>query len=183
MPSLLADTFGDRSFGSPKRIPSLLGNFHTAPFGWTGNNATIEDQVRSTLESTMHGAMTNEAKNQTTQNLVQYLKSLKLPNTSNQHHDWEHAKSIFEAQGCANCHLPEQEYTSPKTYEIGIRDESSNQAFNPPSLIGLKYRRLFFHDGRYLSLDELLGEHPKAEMPLSDGDLKELKRFLLRSKE
>jgi DNA-binding beta-propeller fold protein YncE len=33
------DNLSDGSFGTPKKILSLLGKRHTAPFGWTGNSA------------------------------------------------------------------------------------------------------------------------------------------------
>ena len=53
--SLLSDTLGDGSYGAPKRVPSLLGVAATGPWTWTGSIARLEDQVRKSIATTMHG--------------------------------------------------------------------------------------------------------------------------------
>ena len=54
--SLLSDTLGDGSYGAPKRVPSLLGVAATGPWTWTGSIPRLEDQVRKSIVTTMHGA-------------------------------------------------------------------------------------------------------------------------------
>src|SRR5262249_36319188 len=73
---LLADTLGDGSFGAPKRIPPLLGVGATTPWGWTGKFHRLEDQVRTSIESTMQGNRPTPAQ---VNDLVAYLRSLPAP--------------------------------------------------------------------------------------------------------
>ena len=54
--NLLSDTLGDGSYGAPKRVPSLLGVAATGPWTWTGSIARLEDQVRKSIATTMHGS-------------------------------------------------------------------------------------------------------------------------------
>ena len=44
-------------------------------------------------------------------------------------------KEVFARGGCAGCHAPPT-YTTPKTYDVGLRDEAGTSHFNPPSLRG-----------------------------------------------
>ena len=46
---------------------------------------------------------------------------------------------------CSNCHRPPQ-FTSDRSYDVGLLDTAGNRAFNPPSLRGVWQRRAFFHD-------------------------------------
>ena len=51
---LKSDTLGDGSYGAPKKIPSLLGVGTTGPWTWTGSVERLEDQVRTSIQTTMH---------------------------------------------------------------------------------------------------------------------------------
>jgi YVTN family beta-propeller protein len=53
--SLRSDTFSDGSYETPKRVPTLLGVGDTAPWAWNGSMARLEDQVRQSIQTTMHG--------------------------------------------------------------------------------------------------------------------------------
>ena len=53
--NLVSDTLGDGSYGTPKRVPSLLGVATTGPWTWTGSVAHLEAQVRKSIATTMHG--------------------------------------------------------------------------------------------------------------------------------
>ncbi len=51
----LNDNFSDHSFGTPKRILSLLGVADTKPWAWDGSQPSLEAQVQSSIQETMSG--------------------------------------------------------------------------------------------------------------------------------
>jgi Di-haem cytochrome c peroxidase len=51
----LNDNFTDGSFGTPKRVLSLLGVKDTGPWAWNGGMPDLETQVRNSVKSTMQG--------------------------------------------------------------------------------------------------------------------------------
>jgi YVTN family beta-propeller protein len=177
----LADTTGDGSYGTPKRVPSLLGAKGTSPFGWTGGAKDLEAQLRSSVETTMRGAkltVTQEV------DLVAYLRTLAPPPSLNrfaEKHPTEAVRrgaKVFRDQGCVACHEPPT-YTSAKTFDVGLADEAGNRTFNPPSLRGVSQAGPFFHDGRARTLADVFTKHRhglKAE--LARNDLDDLRSFL-----
>ncbi len=88
------------------------------------------------------------------------------------------AGEVLFKQHCASCHQPDHHFTTPKTYDVGLRDERGHTHFNPPSLIGLRFRAGFMHDARFKSLDEVLKHHPQPAVSLTDQEAIELKAFL-----
>ncbi len=74
--NLSSDTLGDGSYGAPKRVPSLLGVARTGPWTWTGSMARLEDQVRKSIVTTMHGAAPTKEQ---VADLTAYLNSLTPP--------------------------------------------------------------------------------------------------------
>jgi DNA-binding beta-propeller fold protein YncE len=174
-PDLLADTMGDRAFGSPKRIPSLIGTSETGPWGWLGNKSTIQDQIRQTLKSTMHGGSTAD---DVVADLSAFIATLTHP-AIDLPLETDPGWQLFERRGCGRCHkLPQ--LTNATTYDIGITDESGHTEFNPPSLRGLRNRSRYLHDGRFDSLEQLLRSHPDPDAaPLNRADRGVLQNFLL----
>jgi cytochrome c peroxidase len=85
---------------------------------------------------------------------------------------------VFADRGCIDCHDPQRRFTTDKTYDVGVVDELGNRQFNPPSLLGLRWRRKFLHDSRFSNLVELLQEHPRASMNWEGPDLDDLLRYL-----
>jgi len=171
---LLADTLGDGGFGSAKRIPSLFGAGNTGPWGWLGNKSGLEQQLRQTLTSTMHG----EHEEQTISDLSAFLNTLMPPEVSPSVQSLPGAL-VFASRGCSTCHAAEN-LTSSKTYRVGLIDELGHEYFNPPSLRGLRFRSRFGHDGRFHSIEELLQSHPPdIEKPLSQRERLQLMEFLL----
>lgn len=166
-PSLLVDTKGDESYGTPKRIPSLLRGTDTAPFGWIGNRHDLPSQIEATLHSTMHArsipAGTSEA-------IAEYLRTLKPPQAAPHSEIPTHeatsiarGKELFESLQCGTCHTPPS-FTSGQTKNVGLKDESGHDLFNPPSLRGIHFRRVFFHDGRADSLRQVFKVY-KHQLP------------------
>ncbi len=178
-PGLRADTLGDDSFGTAKVIPSLLGVSDTAPWGWSGNFQSLENQIAKSIRTTMHGTVDN----QTSTDIAAYLRTLKpRPNTSAdinaEDADVDMGRRIFAANDCNTCHEPDR-FTSNRVVDVGLKDESGQRRFNPPSLRGLRYRRAFFHDGRATSIDDALRMHLSGlgkQLPKSDRQI--LKQFL-----
>jgi cytochrome c peroxidase len=87
-------------------------------------------------------------------------------------------RHVFALAKCASCHTPPT-YTSPKTYDVGLRDEVGGTHFNPPSLRGLSQGGPYFHDNRARTMEEVLTRY-RHELAgkLSDQELRDLLHFL-----
>jgi YVTN family beta-propeller protein len=174
---LLADTLGDGSYGTPKRVPSLLGVKDTAPFGWTGRFPDLAAQVRASVETTMRGAKLSPAQEA---DLVAYLQTLSPPPPPGPPgaEAARRGAEVFRREGCAACHAPPA-YTSARTYDVGLADEAGNRLFNPPSLRGVSQAGPFFHDRRAATLAEVLTKHRHGlKSDLGPGDVDDLLAFL-----
>ncbi len=179
--NLLSDTLGDGSYGAPKRVPSLLGVAKTGPWTWTGSMARLEDQVRKSIVTTMHGSAPTKAQ---VADLKAYLNSLPAPSpamTGTGPGDLNavaRGRTVFEARKCATCHAP-PEYTSSSNYDVGLVDEVGNHQFNPPSLRGVRQRDALLHDGRARSLDDVFRKvrHPR-DLVLTPEEIADLAAFL-----
>jgi YVTN family beta-propeller protein len=179
--SRLADTLGDGSYGTPKRIPSLHGVGETGPWAWNGSIDRLELQVRKSIESTMQGPKPTDAQ---VEELTAYLKTLlpARPRTDFQDHPdrlaIERGRDVFARQGCSRCHTPPF-YTSAKTFDVGLSDETGLRQFNPPALRGVSQGGPYFHDGRAPTLEEVFTSHQhQLERQLAKRDLHDLLEFL-----
>jgi YVTN family beta-propeller protein len=158
---MLADTFGDDSFGAPKRVLSLLGVRDTAPYAWNGSMTDLESQVRKSILTTMHGSKPSD---QQAADLAAYLRTLPPPpprTSSAAHADKaavQRGREVFRSQSCDRCHTP-PEYTSKATYDVGLKDEMGNTLFNPPSLRGVSQGGPYFHDNRAATLEDVFTRH------------------------
>jgi YVTN family beta-propeller protein len=177
---LSSDTLGDGSYGAPKRVPSLLGVAATGPWTWTGSMKRLDDQVRKSIATTMHG--TKPAESQVA-DLTAYLDSLSPPSPrlwgSGANEDAiARGRDVFRSRKCASCHEP-PEYTTPQKVDVGLVDEVGNREFNPPSLRAVSRRDAFFHDGRVRALREVFArEHHPRGLELSPGEIDDLVAFL-----
>jgi len=179
--NLLSDTLGDGSYGAPKRVPSLLGVSATGPWTWTGSIARLEDQVRKSIATTMHGPKPADSQ---VADLTAFLGSLAPPPpsvTGDGPVDSStviRGREVFQARKCASCHAP-PEYTSPERYDVGLTDEVGNHEFNPPALRGVSQRDALLHDSRARSLDEVFQkeQHPRG-LVLTPQEITELVAFL-----
>jgi len=177
----LSDTLGDGSFGAPKRIPSLGGVTGTGPWAWNGSMRDLSDQVQKSLLTTMHA---KSASPQQIRDLNEYLKTLspdppfQTPANTVEQASVDRGRAVFARQGCGHCHVPPT-YTSPKIYDVGLKDEMDNHRFNPPSLRGVGQRVALFHDGRAKSLNEVfqIYRHP-VQKDLPTEEVVDLVAFL-----
>jgi len=182
---LLNDNLGDGGYGSPRRIPTLLGTAETSPWAWNGRQMSLEDQVRSSLLTTMHGGA-QVASRQHVDDLVAYLQTLPpAPGLGTARGDLDlssvaRGRAIFEERDCVRCHVPPT-YTSPRVYDVGLHDGVSgkSESFNPPSLLGVSQRGPYFHDSRARTLRDLFEGWDHGETSdLSRESLADLLEFL-----
>jgi YVTN family beta-propeller protein len=177
----LNDNFSDGSFGTPKRVLSLLGAKDTGPWAWNGKMSDLETQVRTSVKSTMQGP--NPSAEQV-RDLTAYLRTLSPPpgllkaRGTIDAESLKRGRKIFAREKCATCHSPPT-YTSPKAYDVGLRDEAGTRHFNPPSLRGVSQGGPYFHDNRARTLEEVftLYRHQLAA-PLSEQEVRDLVHFL-----
>jgi YVTN family beta-propeller protein len=177
----LADTLGDGTYGTPKRVLSLRGVKDTGPWAWNGSMPDLATQVRHSVQKTMHGR--NPTATQVT-DLIAYLESLPPApplGRFDARQDGPAVKrggAVFTKQGCDRCHAPPT-YTSRKTFDVGWADEAGARQFNPPSLRGVSQGGPYFHDGRAPTLDAVFTRYRhKLEGSLTDGERRDLLAFL-----
>jgi YVTN family beta-propeller protein len=178
----LNDNLSDLSFGAPKRVLSLLGQKDTAPYAWNGKVKDFATQIKSSLEKTMQSD--DPPQEAQVQAIAAYVGTLELPpplDVLRGTQDKEaiaRGQKVFEQHDCARCHAPPR-YTTPDTYDVGLKDKEGNVRFNPPSLRGLSHRGPFFHDGTAKTLGEVFKErrHP-GEGAYSAEEVRDLVEFL-----
>jgi YVTN family beta-propeller protein len=177
----LNDNFTDGSFGTPKRVLSLLGVRDTGPWAWNGHIKDLQTQVRTSLTSTMQGP---KPEAEQVNDLTAFLQTLAPPPALLHARrlvdsaTLQRGRHVFTRQKCALCHTPPT-FTSPKTYDVGLRDEIGGKSFNPPSLRGLSQGGPYFHDGRAATLKDVFVRfrHEHAG-DLSQQELDDLLYFL-----
>lgn len=159
---LNVDTIGDGGYGAPKRVPSLFGTSQTGPWGWTGRNDRLEEQVHQSTVTTVQGTWPTETE---VTEMSAYLRTLSLPRSApiapSQQASAQRGQALFAAN-CATCHA-KPEYTSAHRYDVGLADEVGQRRFNPPSLRGVHFRAPLLHDGRAKTLKEVFRKfkHPR----------------------
>jgi DNA-binding beta-propeller fold protein YncE len=179
---LLADTSGDGTFGTPKRILSLLGTRDNNPWAWNGSLRTLHEQTAQSVASSMHGELPAAQIN----DLVTFLHSLAPPpplkpvaTSAGDDALLTRGREIFNSRGCAHCHVPPLTFTSDQIVEVGLADEQGATKFNPPSLRGVSQQERFFHDGRAATLRSVFEDYGH-QLPegLPPGELDALVRYL-----
>ncbi len=179
----LSDNFGDRSYGAPKRVPSLLGVKETAPYTWLGHESQLKGQVVSSVRKTMHSY--RKLDDDEVDQIVAFMESLPPVVSLAQARGLDtrdtiaRGRKLFEGLGCADCHAGSA-YTSNDVYDVGLVDENRQKLFNPPSLRGVSQRGPeLFHDGRANGLKGvLIDKKHRLEEKLSEQHLIDLVAFL-----
>ncbi len=172
------DNRTDGSYGTPKRVLSLLGVADTPPYAWNGQAPNLQAQIRTSLRTTMRGPALSKRE---VADLEVYLRTLPPPPPVS--HDLDRrainrGRQVFEEQHCSRCHQPPT-YTSARSYDVGLTDEAGNRTYNPPSLRGVSQGRRFFHDGRATTLEEVVTRYRhELRHPLNGQEVKNLLAFL-----
>lgn len=163
-----------------RQTPMLAGRLEgTAPYGWFGEHATVEAHVKDTIDRLGGEGFSDPADREA---LLGYVRGLTLPASPppadvalvRRGHD------VFESTGCAVCHAGGSSDAVAHDVGSGAKGERSGR-FDTPSLRGLRGSAPYFHDGRYASLDALLGDpNSKMFMPerLADEDRGALVSYL-----
>lgn len=179
----LSDNFGDRSYGAPKRVPSLLGVKGTAPFTWLGHEEQLQGQVISSIRKTMHSYRKLDADE--VEQIAAYMESLPPAVSLSSARGVESGESVqrgrklFEGRGCMDCHSGTS-YTSHDVYDVGLVDENRQKLFNPPSLLGVSQRGPeLLHDGRANGIrGVLIDKKHRLEESLTEQQVEDLIAFL-----
>ena len=175
----LNDNLGDETYGTPKRVPTLLDTSNTGPWGWFGNRTTLWEQVEKSIETTMRG---KKPETKVVEALVAYLELLDTAPPGRPVENKaavRRGRGVFDRLKCGKCHRPPT-YTSVGTYDVGLKDEAGQGSYNPPSLNGLQHRRLLLHDNSAGTLSRALDLHRPATMKnLQNAERADLLRFLL----
>ena len=111
--------------------------------------------------------------------LAAYLRTLELPevDTAPESALLAAGQEAFDRYACNRCHTAPA-YTSPGVHHVGLTDELGRHRFNPPSLRGVRFRRVLLHDGSAKSLAEVFDVHPGHGVEVSADDLPALIAFL-----
>jgi cytochrome c peroxidase len=178
-----ADTFGVEDRGAPKKVVSLLGTGSTGPWAWNGSKSRLEEQIRTSLIISMQTQTPSEQL--PIEPLAAYLQSLPPAPSIREARRVPVAESVlklaaqdFDSTGCRSCHAGKA-FTSEGTFDVGIHDEMGETIFNPPSLRGVSQRAPYFHDGRAMSLEDVLkSSHHDAASPLTEEQIQRLTQLL-----
>jgi len=180
---LLVDTLGDGHYGAPKRVLSLLGLRGTEPFGWTGKDARLRDQIERSIASTMH--RDNPASPEVLEQLVAFCESLpaapgiRVARRVADGREVARGKMLFEQWDCVRCHQGTL-LTSGQAERIELEDERGNRRFSPPSLKGVSQRApVFYHSGIHRTLAEVIADSRHSGLEhLDPEDVADLVAYL-----
>lgn len=170
---------------NPKNIRSLLLSHKTPPAMITGVRENAEVAVRSGIRY-IQFANTTERKAQAIDEYLKSLKPIASPHLVNGKlsESAERGKKLFGQAGCAVCHNPPL-YTNMKKYDIGTSTEQDdNKAFDTPTLIEVWRTAPYLHDGRAVTIQEVLtkfnkdGSHGRTS-ELTEKEIEELAEFVL----
>jgi DNA-binding beta-propeller fold protein YncE len=110
----LNDNFSDGSFGAPKRVLSLLGVAGTEPLAWNGAKASIEEQVRASIEATMQSPVPPTAEEVAA--ISEFVRSLSIPPSLHAARGTldqtliDAGNEVFQRAGCVECHAAKRQF-------------------------------------------------------------------------
>ena len=170
---------------NPKNIRSLLLSHKTPPAMITGVRENAESAVRSGIRYVQF-ASTTERKAQA---IDAYLKSLEpIPSPYLVNGKLSVAagagQKLFGKAGCALCHS-QPLYTNMSKYDVGTRTErDDHKEFDTPTLIEVWRTAPYLHDGRAVTIKDVLTKFNKDDRhghtsELTDKQIEELATFVL----
>jgi cytochrome c peroxidase len=178
------DTFNDGTAFTFKTVLPLYRLDQSAPWTWHGWQTELSSALRHSLKTTMLGPDPSDAD---VHALQAYLSSLLPPPprvVAGRQAAVERGKAVFlgDRAGCSQCHRG-AEYTDGDIHDLALgKPDDKYSGFNTPSLIGVFRKNLLLHDGRHMTLRELLsGQHAPevvAGTKLTDQEFEDLIAFL-----
>jgi DNA-binding beta-propeller fold protein YncE len=171
--------------GNPKNTKSMLLSHITPPSMATGVRATAEIAVRAGIE---HILFSDRPEDEAVA-IDAYLKSLEpVPSPRLVRGELSEAArrghELFKRVSCDRCH-PAPLYTDLKLHNVGTRARYDyHDRFDTPTLVEVWRTAPYLHDGRYVTVRELLvdGQHGlngTQETQLSEQDIDDLVEFVL----
>ncbi len=128
----------------PRRTRLLAGQLATAPYGWTGEHATLEVHVRNTFKQLGGKGLPEEE----LAALLTYVRSLPSPPRLDPG-PAQTGPELFARAECDHCH-------TKGGSDREVHDVGTGGAFMTPTLAGIGTRVQLMHDGRHSSLEELI---------------------------
>jgi len=170
---------------NPKNIRSLLLSHKTPPAMITGVRENAEVAVRSGIRY-IQFASTTERKAQAIDAYLKSLKPIASPYLVNGKLSKaaEKGQKLFSKAGCGLCHS-QPLYTNMSKYDIGTgTEQDDNKEFDTPTLIEVWRTAPYLHDGRAVTIQEVLTKFNKNDRhgrtsELTDKEIEELAAFLL----
>ncbi|HTJ81504.1 MAG TPA: c-type cytochrome, partial [Polyangiaceae bacterium] len=139
----------------------------TAPFSWSGKNATVEKHLESTL-ARLGGTGLGENDAADKRALLAYVRTLTPPPSGPaplaDRVLVARGEKLFDdaAQGCATCHAGGGTDHHAHEVDLQVVGARVGEAFDTPSLRFVGGTAPYFHDGRFATLDELLSSPDHA---------------------
>ena len=125
---LLADTLGDGSYGTPKRVLTLLGVRDTGPWAWTGSVSDLHTQVRKSVATTMQGAKLKAGQDD---ELVAYMKNWPRPPLARL--GMLTVEAVRAAARCSNARAVARHRRLTPRREFDVGSGEANTILHPPS--------------------------------------------------
>jgi len=171
--------------GNPKNTKNMLLSHKTPPAMSLGVREEAEAAVRAGIKFIQFAVRPEED----AVAIDEYLKSLQpvpspflvegMPGPAA-----ERGKAVFEQAGCISCH-PEPLYTDLKEYNVGTgKDREADKEFDTPTLVEVWRTAPYLHDGRAVTLKEVLTEYNAGDKhgvtsSLTDEQRSDLVEYLL----
>lgn len=172
----------------PRQTIMLAGRVQgSAPFGWLGAHASVDVHLRHTFQRL--GGRGFDAGSSEVAALIKYVERMPAPVFDGAAEDASHqalaerGRALFfeEKQGCATCHTGGRG-TDGTVHNVGSALSVDRGApFDTPSLKFIGGTAPYFHDGRYSTLDDLLGASDDKmghTFHLSKRDVSALKAYM-----
>ena len=187
----------------PRNTTNLRGLAHTHPLHWSADRDEVQDfeftirelQAGTGLLEDPHPELgpSNTGRSADLDALAAFVESLQPRPSPFRHRDGtltpaaERGQAVFHRPdvGCAGCHVPPL-FTDLLVHDIGTGHgpgELLGPAFDTPSLRGIWHTPPYLHDGRALTLRDVLTTHNPTDRHgrtthLSEAELHDLVAFL-----
>jgi cytochrome c peroxidase len=170
--------------GNRKNTKSLLLAHQTPPAMVRG----VRDSAETAVRTGMHHILFAEPDEEAALAIDAWLKSLQpLPSPhlvdGGRSQSAVRGERVFEDLGCARCH-PAPLYTDLQLHSMGPSDIDGSRQYDTPSLVEAWRTAPYRHDGRFVTLRDLLtdGRHGLSDQQLeqlSPRELDDLVEFVL----
>ncbi len=182
------DTFNDDSPYTFKSAPAMFDVTKTPPWTWHGRQTDFRAAMRKSLTSTLLGEQPSE---EDVDALVAFFQTLEAPPNPYLKAGGkltaaaQRGEKLFhgELAACATCHSGPY-FTDGKVHDLGLGAANDRyEGFNTPSLRGVYRKTRLLHDGRALSLEDVLRKHHAPQNvagtgKLNDAQLRDLVEYL-----